>query len=174
VRPPFHPIVQIAYFVDDAQKAAAHAANTWGAGPFFFIEKIQLAWGEHKGKPQTFLHSSAYGQWGSLMLEFVQQDIEGPSPFRDMYNPGESGIHHMATMVDSLTDTYAHYENAGYDIAARAETLTGTEFAFINTVVQLGHMIEVYEKSPSLLGFYQMVQEASVDWSGDTPVRNLT
>ena len=108
------------------------------------------------------------------MLEFVQQDIEGPSPFRDMYAPGESGIHHMATMVDSLPDAYAHYQSAGYDIAARAETLTGTEFAFMDTVASLGHMIEVYEKSPSLLGFYQMVQEASVHWSGETPVRNMT
>ncbi|MDA1074410.1 MAG: hypothetical protein O3A63_06575 [Proteobacteria bacterium] len=79
---------------------------TFDAGPFFLVEKIELAWGIHRGREQKFLHTSAYGQWGSLMVELVQQDEEGPSPFRDVYAPGEEGIHHMAMMVDSLELTY--------------------------------------------------------------------
>ena len=167
------PVVQIAYFVSDSRRAAQEAAAQFGAGPFFLVERIELAWGEHRGRPQQFLHTSAYGQWGSVMMELVQQDEEGPSPFRDMYAPGEEGIHHVAMMVDSLPDAYAEAGRLGYDIAAKAETLTGTEFAFIDTVASKGHMLEIYERSRALEGFYAMVREAAAGWDGSDPVRGL-
>ncbi len=167
------PVVQIAYFVNDAEHAAARMASRFGAGPFFLVRRIQLAWGEHRGRPQTFLHTSAYGQWGALMMELVQQDEEGPSPFRDMYAPGEEGLHHMAMMVDSLAATYRECETQGLAIAARAETATGTEFAFIDTVATQGHMLEVYERAETLTGFYDFVREAAVGWDGTEPVRPL-
>lgn len=167
------PIVQVAYFVTDAREAAERMAHTFGAGPFYVIDRIELAWGEHRGSPQDFLHSSAYGQWGDVMMELVQQDREGPSPFRDMYAAGEEGIHHVATMVDSLPETYTHYAERGFELAARAETKTGTEFAFVDTVAALGHMVEVYERSEALLGFYRFVREASTGWDGEDPVRSL-
>ena len=107
------------------------------------------------------------------MMELVQQDEEGPSPFRDMYAPGEEGIHHVAMMVDSLSAAYAEAERLGYGIAAKAETLTGTEFAFIDTVAAMGHMVEIYERSPTLEGFYDMVRQAAEGWDGADPVRRL-
>ncbi len=168
-----HPIVQVAYFVNDARAAARHMSRMFGAGPFFLIERIELAWGEHRGKRCDFLHTSAYGQWGAVMMELVQQDREGPSPFRDMYAPGEEGIHHVATMVDSLKETYSHYAALGFPIAARAQTRTGTEFAFIDTVAALGHMVEVYEGTPELRGFYAFIRDAARDWDGSEPVRRL-
>ena len=107
------------------------------------------------------------------MMELVQQDEEGPSPFRDMYQPGEEGIHHTAMMVDSMAETYQQIASQGFEIAAKAGTLSGTEFAFVDTVATMGHMIEIYEKSEQLLGFYEMVRSASRGWSGDDPVRSL-
>jgi hypothetical protein len=168
-----HPIVQIAYFVGDAKQAAIDMADRVGAGPFFLIERIELAWAEHRGQPRKFLHTSAYGQWGSLMIEFVQQDEEGPSPFRDLYRPGQQGIHHVAMMVDSLPETYRYCEQQELAIAAKAQTLSGTEFAFVDTAATLGHMIEIYQRSAQLIGFYDLVRAASVGWDGREPVRTL-
>ncbi len=167
------PIVQTAYFVEDSRAAAIAMARRYGAGPFFLIERIELAWGEHRGRPQNFLHTSAYGQWGPVMMELVQQDEEGPSPFRDMFQPGECGLHHVAMMIDSLEDTYRYCADSGLAIAAKAETLTGTEFAFVDTVATLGHMIEIYETSDQLVGFYDFVRSASERWDGSDPVRSL-
>ena len=167
------PIVQMAYFVEDAAGAARVMARRFGAGPFFLVERIELAWGEHRGEPRTFVHTSAYGQWGPLMMELVQQDEEGPSPFRDMYADGQEGLHHVAMMVDSLAATYAECEAEGLQLAARAQTATGTEFAFIDTVDAQGHMIEVYERSDQLVDFYEFVRTASVGWDGLEVVRKL-
>ena len=167
------PIVQVAYFVADAAAAATEMAATHGAGPFILVPRIELNWGEVRGARHDFLHTSAYGQWRNVMVEFVQQDEEGPSPFREMYAPGQYGLHHMAMMVDSLSATYANCAAMNIEIAARAETRTGTEFAFIDRLNTLGHMIEVYERSETLIGFYDMIRSLSEDWDGHDPVRPL-
>ena len=99
IKPDFE-ICQVAYFVPDIRAAARQMTDTFGAGPFFVIDRIELAWGEHRGENCPFVHSSAYGQWGEVMMELVQQDSDGASPFRDLYAPGQSGLHHVATMVD--------------------------------------------------------------------------
>jgi hypothetical protein len=169
----FGPVVQIAYFVPDVRDAARRMVGLHGAGPFHVIEKIELTWGEVRGEPHDFLHTSAYGQWGDVMLELVQQDREGPSPFREMYAPGEFGLHHMAAVVDDLTSTYDRVADAGLEVAARAETTTGTEFAFIDTVAEFGNMTEIYEATPGLRSFYELVRHAAVDWDGTDPVRTL-
>ena len=65
-----------------------------GVGPFFVAHHIPLINVRYRGQPAQLDHSSAYVQAGAVMLELVQQNGEYPSPFRDMYAPGESGIHH--------------------------------------------------------------------------------
>ena len=49
----------------------------------------------------------------------------------------------------------------------------GADFAFIDARATLGHMIEIYPKSDGLLGFYKMVRDASIDWDGADPIREL-
>ena len=166
-------VVQLAYVVRDLETSARRMADLFGAGPFFVIERIELAWGEHRGQPVKFLHSSAYGQWGEVMMELVKPEDEGPSPFHDLYPAGGEGLHHAAVMVPSLVEAYADCERQGLAIAARAETLTGTEFAFVDTVAQLGHMLEIYEVSDTLRGFYAMVRDAADGWDGQDVVRRL-
>lgn len=167
------PVIQIAYFGTDVRASAARMARAFGAGPFFVLDHIDLAWAEHRGRRCDFVHSSAYGQWGDEMLELVQQDVEGPSPFRDLFGPGEQGLHHVATWVESLDAAISDYAEIGFPLATRAETRTGTEFAFVDAVATLGHMIEIYEPSDALVGFYAFVREASLDWDGSDPVRAI-
>lgn len=167
-------ICQVAYFVSDARASALKMHRQFNCGPFHVVAEIKLAWAESRGQPIDFIHTSAFGQWGEIMVELVQQDSEGSSPFRDMYAPGEEGIHHVATMVDSLPDTYDYYKDEGYDIALRAKTETGTEFGFIDATKSLGHMIEVYERSEPLIAFYRYIKDAAVNPKPDQPFLNST
>mgnify|MGYP000432675847 CR=1 FL=1 len=168
-----HKPVQVAYFVNDIRVAATAMAASTGAGPFYVIDKIELAWAEHRHTACDFVHSSAYGQWGDIMVELVQQDSVGPSPFRDMYKAGEEGIHHVACFVDSLDDSIALYEQMGYPLASRAKAKLGTEFAFIDTRKLLGHMLEIYVADETLTGFYELIKQASIDWHGRNIFLNL-
>ncbi|MBS7670516.1 VOC family protein [Croceicoccus gelatinilyticus] len=155
------PVRQIAYFVPDVRKAATEHHTLYGSGPFFVAENIPLGTATHRGNPATLDHTSAYGQWGSVMVEFVQQNNAGPSAFHDMYSEGsgESGLHHIALFVESIEDEIAHYAAAGYEVAFDALMEDGFRFAFIDTVKTHGHMIELYEPTDSLLGFYGLVAD---------------
>ena len=168
---PNFKIAQVAYFVDDIRTQAEIMARAFGAGPFYLVENIELEWGEHRGQRCDFVHSSAYGQWGDVMMELVQQESDGPSPFRDLYAPGESGLHHVATMVDDLPTAYAHFDAAGIPLATRSMTRTGTEFSFLDATRQLGHFIEVYERNEGLLGFYDFIRSAAKGWDGREALR---
>ncbi len=165
--------VQIAYFVTDIYAAAERMSATLGAGPFHVMERIELASAEHRGEPCPFVHSSAYGQWGEVMMELVQQDVEGPSPFRDMYRPGEEGLHHVALFVPELRSAIDDGARAGLPLATRAATSGGVEFAFLDATAGLGHMIELYVPDETLLEFYSFVRQSAQGWDGRDPVRRL-
>jgi catechol 2,3-dioxygenase-like lactoylglutathione lyase family enzyme len=164
---------QIAYVVNDLRTAARQMSERYGAGPFYLVERIELVSATHRGRPCGFVHSSAYGQWGQVMLELVKQDDDGPSPFRDLYEPGREGLHHLAFFVADLDQAIARYERDGMPLATRATTRGGVSFAFVDAAATLGHMIELYEPGETLLGFYGHVRAAAVGWDGRDPLRPL-
>lgn len=160
------PIQQIAYFVPDVRVAARQHHEAFGSGPYFVAENIPLAISRHRGVDTPCDHSSAYGQWGDIMIEFVQQNNTGPSAFHDMYpeNSGRKGIHHVAIFVDDVKTSIKEFENNGHELAFYAEMNSGFAFAFMDTVALHGHMTELYSPDEELLGFYTMVKQAKDNW----------
>jgi len=159
--------VQIAYATDDVHAAARRWAGR-GIGPFFVIEHIALADVRIDGAPAAFDHSSAYGQWGSMMVELVQQHDPGPDPI-----VGVSGVHHVASFVDDFDEASAALIADGFGCRLRASTAGGQSFAFHDARDSIGHLLEIYERTDRLAGFYAMVRDAAVDWDGRDPVRVL-
>lgn len=166
------PIRQVAYFVPDIDAAARAHSVAFGSGPFFVLRHVPLKWSEHRGARVTHDHSSAYGQWGAVMVEFVQQHGRDPSAMHDMYpaGSGRSGFHHTAHFVPDLDAAIAEF---GHPLAQLSETATGTRYAFVDATGTLGHMLELYEPTESLTGFYAMVAGAAQGWDGRDPVRAL-
>ena len=144
-----HAVVQVAYHVPDIEAAAMAMVKQTGAGPFFVSRNIALAEGEHRGVPCPFVHSSAYGQWGAVMVEFVHQDSHGPSPFRDLYQAHERGLHHMAVMTDDLLASYRHFENTVCRALPRAVTLSGVEFCVLGRAGYAGALYRNLRGQPA-------------------------
>ena len=169
-------IVQVAYHVTDIHRAALDMVTKFGAGPFFIIENIKLSWGEHRGQATDFVHSSAYGQWGDLMVElFRQEDNSANTPYRDMFAKDQEGLHHTAIMVDDMEQAFQHFERNKMPVITRCGLSPSDDvhFAFVDARQTLGHMIEIYPKSDGLMNFYKKVRDASVGWSGGDPIRRL-
>ncbi len=166
------PIRQVAYFCADVRAAAAAHNAAYGSGPFFVADNIPVARAVHRGVERLHDHSSAYGQWGDVMVEFVQQNNPGPSPFHDMYPEGSGryGLHHVAVFVEDVDAALAEFAAQGCPTAMRAEMADGFVYAFADTSATLGHMTELYSPRPSLLGFYAMVADAAKDGA---PERDL-
>ena len=165
--------VQIAYAVPDAGAAAERWAADFGAGPFFVRPHIELVDVVHRGRPATFDHTSAYGQWGSIMLELVEDHTDGPSVIHDVFPAGTGGLHHLAHIVADVSSTIRTLVDRGHELAMSARTGNGTEFHFVDALTTHGHFLEIYPSSKRLLDFYALVARAAVDWDGADPVRML-
>jgi hypothetical protein len=168
----FGPPVQIAYVVADVDSAAARWSQTVGAGPFFVRRHIQVSEVMYRGEPSTFDHTSAYGQWGPLMVELVQDHNSGMSVLNEGLPNFPSSVHHVACMVDDFSATLAAARSSGVGVAMTARART-TPFAFLDTVASLGHFIEIYPRSDSLVRFYALVADAAADWDGRDVLRPL-
>jgi catechol 2,3-dioxygenase-like lactoylglutathione lyase family enzyme len=166
---------QIAYFCPDIAAAALSHSASFGSGPFFIGRNVPLAWSEHRGVRVRHDHTSAYGQWGDVMVEFVQQHGADPSAFHDLFphDSGRFGLHHVAVWVDRLDEALVEFANAGMPLAQLSETAGGTRYAFVDATASLGHMFELYEPTPGLVGFYAMVAKAAENWDGRDPIREL-
>jgi len=169
------PVRQLAYKVNDLEAAAAAHHRRFGSGPFFVMRHIKLASSQHRGIQRPFDHSSAYGQWGGVMVELVVQHNPDPSALHDMFPwaSGAEGLHHAALFVDDLDAAIARFAAEDAPLAQLSVTTGGTAFAFVDTRASLGHMLELYEPTPLLTGFYDTVAEAARGWDGRGVIREL-
>jgi catechol 2,3-dioxygenase-like lactoylglutathione lyase family enzyme len=165
-------VVQIAYTVDDVWEAARRWHALTGAGPFFVKEHIPIDWAEHDGRPATFDHSTALGQWGPVMLELVVHHQVDPPELAQRIRGSGPGINHVAVFVDDLDAERDRLVREGATEVLRAQTGT-TTFAFFEPADPLGHLLECYEATGILRSLYRMIRDAAVDWDGSDPVRPL-
>lgn len=146
--------VQIAYAVDpsrDLEHVAAEFRVSTGAGPFVVVRNISLTSCSIGGRPGEFDHSSAYGWWGEVMVELVQEHT--PSLIGRT-----AGLHHVAFMVPDLEESIAWCARQHWPTLLDAHTGTGQRFVFADARGSLGHLVEMYEPSERLLGFYDHVR----------------
>jgi len=169
------PVRQLAYKVNDLEAAVAAHHRAFGSGPFFVLRHVALASSMHRGVERAFDHSSAYGQWGSSMVELVVQHNPDPSALHDMFpwGSGREGLHHAALFVDDLEGEIARFAAEGVPLAQLSVTAGGTALAFVDTRASLGHMLELYEPTEQLAGFYDFVAAASQGWDGRDLLREL-
>ncbi len=166
---------QLAYKVNGLEAAAAAHHRKFGSGPFFVLRHVVLSSSQHRGVERAFDHSSAYGQWGSVMVELVVQHNPDPSALHDMFpfGSGKEGLHHAALFVDDLEAEIARFAAEGAPLAQLSVTESGTAFVFVDARDSLGHMLELYQPTPQLTGFYDFVAAAAQGWDGKDLIREL-
>lgn len=154
---------QVAYVVKDIRAACHEHAEAFGSGPFFVAENIPFATSTYRGRAVPFHHSSAFGQWGDVMVEFMQVEDDQPSVLTDVLDRtgGMAAMHHKAILVSDPAAVAAAFESKGYAIAFHGSLEAGVEVFMIDTLDLLGHMIELYAPNELVQGFFKMVRDAS-------------
>ncbi len=114
-------VVQIAYAVADIRAAARSFAERVGAGPFFVRHHALPRHVDHRGQAGEFDHSSAYGQWGKVQVELVEIHHAAPASLAEIVQR-TSGIHHVATFVESIDDEQRRLTDIGWPAVMTAET----------------------------------------------------
>jgi hypothetical protein len=164
------PPVQIAYAVSDIYKGVEKWIKYFGAGPFFIAEHIPIKNVFYRGLPGELDITVAYGQWGTIMIELVQDNGDGPSIVRDLYSPQQSGLHHLAYFVENLDLISDKLKKQGYVLAMTGQA-GDNRFQFFDAISEMGHFLELYEPIESLKSLYERVRIASINWDGSDPLR---
>ncbi|MCB2052078.1 MAG: VOC family protein [Novosphingobium sp.] len=164
---------QIAYFVPNVRYAAIEHNRKFGSGPFYVADNVSLPFCEYRGNQVEMKITSAFGQWGDLQVEFMQQNDAASSFLHDVfpYGSGRYGLHHLAFIVDDLWKTVEGFVSHGNEVALHAKMGNGIEGVLVDTIEENGHMLEFYEPTAPLLDLYEFISTQSRDFRGDDPVR---
>jgi catechol 2,3-dioxygenase-like lactoylglutathione lyase family enzyme len=165
------PVHHLGYVVDDLQRVAERLARDTGAGPFLMIEHVPLERATYDGATAHYDHSTAFGQWGPVILEISQIHDAQPDGLRAFFGTARPpAIGHVAWLVDDLDAESARLEDAGLPL--RHSGHSGPVAAhWHDGAALLGHPVEVLRRCPEILGFYTAIGDASRNWDGSRPLR---
>lgn len=115
----------------------------------------------------------AIAYWGEMQIELVTQHNDASSIYTEFAARGQSGLHHVGVMTDSLSEHLERLRPLGIEPVQWGSTATGFRFAYVNTDAHPGAMIELVERTSAVEKFFGMVREASRGWDGRDPLRRL-
>lgn len=161
----FRPdIIQQAWVVPNLEIAARHWHRTLGAGPFLVNRDLKVSDARHRGTASITRFSTAVAQSGGTQIELIEQLDDGSSAYRDTIAAGTTGFHHVAFIAAEYDVALAHYSE--HEVAADGR-FGDMRFAYIDTVANLGHMVEIVEDKPAIRAFFGAIRKAAERWDGD-------
>ena len=164
------PIMQNGFVVRDWRKAALHWAETLGVGPFFVLEHVEFDECRYRGEPADIDMTVAIAYTGGYQIELVQQHNDAPSIYTEFLANNEPGLQHVGTVVDDL-DAALDVDGLRNSIVQDGRTAAGQRFAYVDTVLHNGTMIELIEADDAMRKSFAYMRKAAADWDGSDPIR---
>ncbi|MEM8685802.1 MAG: VOC family protein [Pseudomonadota bacterium] len=170
---PLGSIMQVAYVVDDLEKAAQHWVDALGIGPWIIMPHFPAEDMHYRGTPTDIDLSIALAYSGSMCFELIFQHNEVPSVYREDGAPTREGrFHHWAIATERFDDVMAKHKTLGHAVAfdGKVVPVGGLRFAYIDAMPHLGGMIEVIESGPPVEELFAGVKQVADNWDGKTVV----
>jgi catechol 2,3-dioxygenase-like lactoylglutathione lyase family enzyme len=169
----FGPIRQNGYVVRDIDAALDHWTRVLGVGPFFYFERVPIEDFRYRGEPSPVEVSIALANWGDLQIELIQQRNDAPSMYRDFLAAGYEGLQHVACWYDSLDPVLAEVAAAGTRVGQQGTIGERGRFAYLETGVLPGTVVELSEISGAKGRFFQHIRACAEVWDGGEPIRSV-
>ena len=160
----------VGYVVDDLTEGVGRFAAATGAGPFFAIEHIAFDEVTFRGEPARYDHSSAFGAWGPILVELTEVHDAQPEGLRAALVAPGAGVGHVAWLADSLDAETDRLRAHGVEPFHTGRT-GPVRAVWFDGAGLVGHPIEVLERAPALVHFYDLVRAAADGWDGSEPLR---
>jgi hypothetical protein len=162
--------MQVCWVVPDLRAAIASWVSSAGVGPFFWFDGVPFADGRHRGVPAEFPRcTAAIAHAGDLQIELVCQDNDDPGVFRDLFAPGEFGLHHMALICHDYEAERDAYLEGGAALAFEGRA-GSSRTSWVDTSPTLGFMIELLEPSAGREAMFASIRDAAEGWDGSNPI----
>jgi catechol 2,3-dioxygenase-like lactoylglutathione lyase family enzyme len=168
------PVIHhVGYVVADLRSGVQSFVAGTDAGPFYAMEHIAFDEVTYQGEPAVYDHSSAFGAWGPLLVELTQVHDAQPAGLRGALADPGAGIGHVAWLADDLQAETARLEAAGLRPFHTGRAGPASAVWFDGGTI-FGHPVEVLQRRPEILRFYEMVRDAAERWDGRDSLRVMT
>jgi hypothetical protein len=163
---PNRDVLQACWVVLDLEAAIENWARTAAVGPFFWFDGVPFDDGRHRGEPADFpAVTAAIAYAGDLQIELVSQDNDDRGVFRDLYDRGQSGLHHLARICADYEAERDALVEGGAELAFEG-TVGGSRTCWVDTSPTLGFMMELLEPSQMRSDWFAHMHRAADTWDG--------
>jgi methylmalonyl-CoA/ethylmalonyl-CoA epimerase len=169
----FGAVTQIAYVSLDLGADIEYWTKEMGVGPFLRLDHIQFTRTIYQGQDCLLDVSAAFGYWGDIQVELIEQHNATPSVFKSWSDSGALGIHHVCVLVTDLSVVRARCLESGGDIVQEA-WLTGVgSVIYVNFAAGHSGLIEFAELASSTIDLFSNLRRATKEWDGSNPVIHI-
>ncbi len=167
-------VMQLAWVVDDLDRAIDQRVTTLGIGPWFVFDHFELSDLTYRGEPSVLDISLALAFANGQCLELIQQHSDTPSVYRDLLGRGGVGFHHYGIGTRDYHGTIARYAAKGMELIVDGRVAAvGARAGYVEARRQLGAFIEIIEVNEPVNDLFRQMMDAAAEWDGLEPVRRL-
>lgn len=162
----FGPIMQNGYVVRDIREAVDHWTRVLGVGPFFVLDPVEFGESFYRDQPLDLDLTVAIAYSGDYQIELIHQNNDVPSIYTDFLKASPPGLHHVCVCVDDV-DAAIEAQGLTDRIVQHGWTATGTRFAYVDTILHGGSMLEVIARDKAMMDAFDTMKAAASVWDGE-------
>jgi catechol 2,3-dioxygenase-like lactoylglutathione lyase family enzyme len=141
-------VVQIGIVVRDAAQSAQRYAALFGLDvpEVIVTETEDTAKTRFHGKPTQARAKLAFFRFDNITIELIEP-VDGPSTWQEFLDTRGEGVHHIAFDIKDMDEQIAQIENRQAPLIQQGRWTDGNggRYAYLDTVPQLGIMLELLE-----------------------------
>lgn len=163
-----YPIFQYAFFVNDLDKSIEKWSTLFGAGPFFTARHHKTDEFSYRGQDIEADVSYAFSYCGETQVQLIEQHDDKPSIYRDMFEAGKEGFHHIGVLVSDFPAERQRLLDMGFEIGTElfADNVNATYF---DTRAWNGAFTEIHADPPHILSAFANWKRAHEKWRPGDP-----
>lgn len=167
------PIDQICFITTDIPASCELWARTFGVGPFFHMQHVDLLDVTFRGTPTHIDQSIALGYWHGLQIEFIHQHNETETIFTDWTKGVRHGLHHALVNVPDVEQARKDLAAVGMTAAQEARVGMGGEYIFFDTNIPDLPYLEIIRLDPIFDKLFGYMKRAAREWDGRDAIRDV-
>lgn len=170
----FGPLRQNGYVVPDIEAAMRHWTEVLGVGPFFYFPVAPIEDFRYRGAPSALRVSIALSNSGPLQIELIEQRNGAPSMYRDFLGRVPcGGLQHVAYWTREFSVDLERHRAAGFEVAQTGRIGDAGRFAYLDSEVGPGTVVEISEVSGPKGRFFEHIARQAAVWDGSDPIRRM-
>ena len=143
-------VAQIAFVVENLDKAVVNYHRIFGIGPwhFYTYQKPLVPRMTRNGKPTDYAMRVALSYFGTMRIELIEQ-IKGDTVYTDFIRNHGYGIQHLGVLVEDMAAAIRQSEEAGIPMIMDGAGFGPDDdghYAYLDTEKYIGTTIELIQR----------------------------